>query len=118
MTAIQLKRPLRSLALLALGWGLMALPAPAVARTLEDCESIKDWHAYNLCLSSFGPRRGQRAAATGPAATDPEKRVYGRKRQAGRGSVAAAPGLSVQRIAGGRMRATFDVAGPRRATIR
>ena len=116
--AIQMKRMLRSLAPFAFGWGVLMLAQPASARTQDDCEAIKDWHAYNLCLSSFGPRLGQRAAVTGPAAADPERRVYGRKRQAARGSVAAVPGLNVQRIAGGRMRATFDVAGPRRAMVR
>lgn len=93
---------------------------PATARSLDDCEKIKDWHAYNTCLASFGPRRGQRTVTGQPQADGPEGRVYGRgakqaeRRAAGR----AVPGLSVQRVAGGRVRATFDVSGPRRASTR
>jgi hypothetical protein len=80
------------------------------ARTLADCETIKDWHAYNLCLSSFGPRRGQRAVTGQPRAEGPEGRVYGRRATATR----APQGLAVQRIGGGRVRASFDVGAPRR----
>ena len=85
-------------------------PGPGVARTLDDCEKIKDWHAYNLCLSSFGPKRGQRSVTGQPQAEGPEGRVYGRKAAARR----APGGLNVQRIAGGRVRATFDVGAPAR----
>ncbi len=56
-------RALRAITLLA------ALVAPffgAVAsagpRSINDCEAIKDPNAYNLCLASFGPVRGQHGA--------------------------------------------------------
>ncbi len=92
----------------------LAASAPAQARTLEDCEKIKDWHAYNTCLASFGPRRGQRSVNNQPLAAGPEGRVYGRSWQAQR-RAAVVPGLNAQRVAGGRVRATFDVSAPRRA---
>lgn len=92
---------------------LMAmLSQPAEARSLADCEKISDWHAYNLCLSSFGPARGQRAAAG--RASNPESRVYGRKQGARR----SASGIVVQRAGSGRVRASFDVGTPRRSTPR
>ena len=92
---------------------LMAtLSQPAQARTLADCEKISDWHAYNLCLSSFGPARGQRAAAG--RASDPESRVYGRRQGVRRG----VPGVVVQRAGPGRVRASFDVGAPRRSSPR
>lgn len=93
---------------------------PASSRTLDDCEKIKDWHAYNTCLASFGPRRGQRAVTGQPQAEGPEGRVYGRGgKQATRpGAGRGASGLVVQRLSGGRVRATFDVSGPRRASTR
>lgn len=91
---------------------LMAvLSQPAEARSLADCEKISDWHAYNLCLSSFGPARGQRAAGR---AGNPESRVYGRKQGARR----SASGIVVQRAGSGRVRASFDVGAPRRSTPR
>ena len=90
---------------------LLAASAPAQARTLEDCEKIKDWHAYNTCLASFGPRRGQRAVTGQPQAEDAESRVYRARKQTARRAVSA---LNVQRVAGGRVRATFDVSAPRR----
>lgn len=90
----------------------LALPASAQARTLDDCEKIKDWHAYNVCLASFGPRRGQRSVTNQPQAEDAESRVYRGRKQTARQTT---KGLSVQRISGGRVRATFDVSAPRRA---
>jgi hypothetical protein len=114
MIAIQRFRPgwtgLR-LAALALGACVALGSADLEARTLADCEAIRDWHAYNLCLSSFGPRRGQRAVAGQPRAEGPEGRVYGRKATTARGG----QGMAVQRIGGGRVRASFDVSAPRRA---
>ena len=91
---------------------MAALSQPAEARSLADCEKISDWHAYNLCLSSFGPARGQRAAAG--RASNPESRVYGRKQGARR----SASGIVVQRAGSGRVRASFDVGAPRRSTPR
>lgn len=89
---------------------------PASARSLEDCEKIRDWHAYNSCLASFGPKRGQRNFQGLPAG-DPEQRVYGRggKREAaGKRRASAIPGMSVERVRGGRVRATLDLGGSSR----
>ena len=105
---------MRRLVFLALLTLMLAHAPPAHARTLEDCEKIRDWHAYNLCLSSFGPRRGQRAVTGQPRAEEPEHRVYGRGGRVEQGRRALAPGLSVQRVKGGRVRATFDVGAPAR----
>jgi hypothetical protein len=105
-------RTLFPLAILAALVLMAAWPQHAEARTLADCEKITDWHAYNLCLSSFGPARGQRAVAA--RAGNPEGRVYGRKQGARRGI----SGLVVQRTGSGRVRASFDVGAPRRSTPR
>jgi hypothetical protein len=99
----------------------LLLVEPAGARSLDDCEKIKDWHAYNTCLASFGPRRGQRNVANQPQAAGPEGRVYGRSRQAQRRAIVPGlnvPGANVQRVSGGRVRATFDIGGPGRARAR
>lgn len=99
------------LVLLCAAVGLLAAQ-PAAARTVDDCEKIRDWHAYNTCLASFGPRRGQRNVSNQPQAAGPEGRVYGRSKQVQRRAIV--PGLNVQRVSGGRVRATFDVSAPRR----
>jgi hypothetical protein len=75
--------------------GLAEAPA---ARTLDDCESIKDWHAYNLCLSSFGPRRGQRSASRPPRNQAAITSRGGSRRE-------VSPAIAVQRVKGGRVRA-------------
>jgi hypothetical protein len=114
MIAIQRFRPgwtgLR-LAALALGASVALGGGEARSRTLADCEAIKDTHAYNLCLASFGPRRGQRALTGQPRAEGPGGRVHGRKATATR----PVQGLAVQHISGGRVRASVDVGAPRRA---
>ncbi len=52
-----------------------ALTAPALAgpRKIDDCEAIKDPNAYNLCLASFGPMRGQHGASYPGVASEGEK---------------------------------------------
>jgi hypothetical protein len=100
---------LRAAFLLAMAF--LAAPAQAApARALADCEKLTNWHAYNTCLASFGPRRGQRAARGQPPADGAEARVDRRAPSARRG----APGMVVQRVQGGRVRASFDVGAPRR----
>jgi hypothetical protein len=64
-----LRRWAATLAFLAL-----ATPAEAGPRSIDDCESIKDANAYNLCLASFGPMRGQHGATYPGAASEGEKR--------------------------------------------
>lgn len=39
---------------------LLAGPAAAAPRSIADCETIQEADAYNRCLASFGPMRGQR----------------------------------------------------------
>jgi hypothetical protein len=104
---------MRGYLVLLCGCFALLLAQPVAARTLDDCEKIKDWHAYNTCLASFGPRRGQRNVSNQPRAEGPEGRVYGRSKQAQRRAIV--PGLNVQRVGGGRVRASFDVSAPRRA---
>jgi hypothetical protein len=41
---------------------VLALPAIAAPRSIADCEKIQEPDAYNRCLASFGPTRGQRGA--------------------------------------------------------
>ncbi|MGJ0425376.1 hypothetical protein [Methylocystis sp.] len=49
---------------LAIAAFLVGLVAPALAapRSIDDCEAIKEADAYNRCLASFGPTRGERGA--------------------------------------------------------
>jgi hypothetical protein len=61
----------RGLAFFAL---FLAAPALAGPRTIDDCEAIKEANAYNLCLASFGPVRGQHGASYPGVATEGEKR--------------------------------------------
>jgi hypothetical protein len=55
------------------------LSAKASPRSINDCEKIKEAEAYNLCLASFGPVRGQHnktypgVASDGAASTDPTR---------------------------------------------
>lgn len=92
---------------------LLGAAAPATARSLDDCEKIKDWHAYNTCLASFGPRRGQRNVTNQPQAEGPEGRVYGGRKFGQRSAARRGPaGLVVQRAANGRVRASFDLSAP------
>lgn len=60
------------LALSILVGGLTA-PALAGPRKIDDCEAIKDANAYNLCLASFGPMRGQHGASYPGVASEGEK---------------------------------------------
>lgn len=55
---------------------LIALASPALAapRTIDDCEAIKDPNAYNLCLASFGPVRGQHGANYPGVASEGDRR--------------------------------------------
>jgi hypothetical protein len=56
---------------------LLASPALAAPRSIDDCESIKDPNAYNLCLASFGPMRGQHGASYPGVASEGGKRGGG-----------------------------------------
>jgi hypothetical protein len=91
---------------------LGAVTPRAEARSVDDCEKLKDWHAYNTCLASFGPRRGQRVVTGQPQAEGPEGRVYGGRRDGTAAARRAPGGLVVQRTANGRVRASFDLTAP------
>jgi hypothetical protein len=90
---------------------------PAAAQSIADCEKIDAPDAYNKCLASYGPKRGHSArlvqepegAAETPAATG--------GRAARRGPARAASG-PVQRRAGGRQFAIFEVGQPVRPSAR
>ena len=89
---------------------LCALPAAAAAqpaRSIADCERIKNDLAYNQCLASFGPRVGARAPRM-QAGEDPEA------------SVARAQGGSRQTMRGrrGRKAAAFDIVTGRQGEVR
>ena len=43
-------------------FAVLAAPALAAPRSIDDCEAIKEADAYNRCLASFGPTRGERGA--------------------------------------------------------
>lgn len=71
-------------------FGLMTLwPVAALAQpsSLADCERIKNDHAYNQCLASFGPKQGERPAREeadqdeGPTVRSPTPRRRGGGRQ-------------------------------------
>lgn len=53
--------------------GGLTAPALAGPRKIDDCEAIKDANAYNLCLASFGPMRGQHGASYPGVASEGEK---------------------------------------------
>ena len=54
---------------------LFAAPAAAEPRSIDDCEKIKEPEAYNLCLASFGPTRGQHNKSYPGVASEGEKVV-------------------------------------------
>jgi hypothetical protein len=78
---------------------LLSVSAFAAPRSIDDCEAIKDADAYNRCLASFGPTRGERGAsypgvasegarngkASGRSAYRPRPRFGGAQLSSGRG---------------------------------
>ncbi len=84
---------------------LLATPAAGTPRRIEDCEAIKDASAYNLCLASFGPTRGDHGANYPGVASEGASR--------GRAATRAAHGARSQRRLesvggrGGRVRMEF-----------
>ena len=95
---------------------LAASPAGAGPRGIDDCEAIKEANAYNNCLASFGPTRGQHGATYPGVATEGGKSVpAGKGWSNGRhGHGYASHGQSRHggvRRSGGRMRMEFS---PRR----
>ena len=88
--------------------GMLALASPAAAATIADCEKIGAPDAYNQCLASFGPHRGQRPKGV-PTSREPPPGAETRQRfsrhSGGKGRVS---GQIVQhRNAAGRMSLQF-----------
>lgn len=54
---------------------LIAAPASAEPRSIDDCEKIKEPEAYNLCLASFGPTRSQHNKTYPGVASEGDKTV-------------------------------------------
>jgi hypothetical protein len=76
--------------------------AAAQPASLSDCEGIRNDLAYNRCLASFGPKRGERTARDSADEADaPAARATGRR----------APVLRRD----GRQAASFDVVSGRAA---
>jgi hypothetical protein len=84
-----------------------AAQSPDAAKSVSDCERIKNDMAYNQCLASFGPKRGERTSRA--VADEDEGPAVGRSGSGGR---------SVRRSRGGRQAATFDVVSGRRGAGR
>ena len=58
---------------------MLALASPAAAASIDDCEKISAPDAYNRCLASFGPHRGQRPKGA-PASREPPPGAETRQR--------------------------------------
>lgn len=83
---------------------LLAAPAFAGPRSIDDCEAIKEANAYNLCLASFGPMRGQRGATYPGVASEGVGKKAGAASHGGGSHVHDA---GVAHLHGGRMRMEF-----------
>jgi hypothetical protein len=70
--------------------------SPGAAKSVADCEGIKNDLVYNQCLASFGPKQGERRS--GAAASDGDEDGPRRRGKAARG---------------GRQAATFNVVSGR-----
>jgi hypothetical protein len=99
----RLRRRLPGGALAAL---LLAAPATAAPRNIDDCEAIKEADAYNRCLASFGPTRGQHGA-TYPKASEGEKGSRGPATRRAEGGARPSPRPGVTLGHGGRVRMEF-----------
>jgi len=53
----------------------------AKRRTMAGCEKLKDDHAYNKCLASFGPKRGASRSGRGYRRPRNVRRSHGRARR-------------------------------------
>ena len=105
------------------------LAGRATAASIDDCEKIKEAGAYNLCLASFGPKRGgsprEAAQPGGPEASVPPGQRQNPPGRPPANPVRIAHGrwigrhhvqqyrphtiLSTPRIKAGRMSLVFDV---------
>lgn len=114
-----------ALALALMGGAALAETPSSQPRSINDCEKIEGDHEFNLCLASFGTKRGERATppAAAPetvAATTPAKRVVAARGRRGERAVVARRGNSsvvFTRGRSGRVSAQIDVT-PRRSARR
>lgn len=85
---------------------VLAAAALAAPRSIADCEKIQEADAYNRCLASFGPTRGQHGATYPGVAAEGGHSGKASGRSASRPpSRSGAARLSASR--GGRMRMEF-----------
>ncbi len=63
---------------MALLLGMVAAPCVAAPRSIADCEKIQEADAYNRCLASFGPMRGQHGATYPGVASEGDRGDSGR----------------------------------------
>ncbi len=82
---------------------VLAVPSLAAPRSIADCERIQDADAYNRCLASFGPTRGQQGASYPGVASE------GGGKASGRSAYRSQPRYGAQASSGrsGRMRMEF-----------
>ena len=71
---------------------LIAAPAAAAPGTIDDCEKIKEPEAYNLCLASFGPTRGQHNKTYPGVASEGDKAADKNETTAPTGVTESGPG--------------------------
>lgn len=93
--------------MIAMVAGLLSVPALAAPRSIDDCEAIKDADAYNRCLASFGPTRGERGATYPGVASEGARSG---KASGGRSAYRPRPrfgGAQLSSGRGGRMRMEF-----------
>jgi hypothetical protein len=89
---------------------LLAGPAAAAPRSIADCEAIQAADAYNQCLASFGPMRGQHGANYPGMASEPDRGggSHGAARRQGPGfGRGFGAGVAVSHGRGGRVRMEF-----------
>jgi hypothetical protein len=85
-----------------------AAQSPEAPRSMSDCERIKGDLAYNQCLASFGPKRGERGAGGAGVGNDDDVPATTRSQRNARPA----------RRARGRQAAAFDVVSGRRGAAR
>jgi hypothetical protein len=104
----------------------VAARAQGAPRTIEDCERINEPLAYNACLASFGPKRGEHGTTnqeeSEPAEDEPAKPARGtRAGRTGRRAVEPAQSaikipnaIDYGRTRNGRAYVVFDVGGAKK----
>lgn len=65
---------MRTIFLIAIA-AVICAHAAAAPRSIDDCEKIKEPEAYNLCLASFGPTRGDHNKTYPGVASEGDKAI-------------------------------------------